>query len=127
MSAIHRSSSFRTLSLIADIGKSKRRRALSAGRLSMLTNTRFAGVPHEAAFNFTAFDYILPFLSHVASLVLHHHAGGFHWATLRVSSCLQLPRNLCCQFGSFPSCRPERCSFPKFLFTLASPKRKSSS
>jgi hypothetical protein len=85
MSAFH---SFRPLSLIADIAESKRRRALSGGRLSMLTNTKFVGVPHEAAFNFTAFDYIPPFLSHLASLVLYHHAGGFHWTTLRVSPCL---------------------------------------
>lgn len=60
--------------------------------LPTLRESRIDRLSYENGFSFAALDHVLPFFPPMASLVFHHHAGGFHWATLRVSFCLQLPR-----------------------------------
>jgi hypothetical protein len=61
------------------------------------------------------------------SVVLDHDVGGFRRVSVRIGFCLQLPHDLCHEFGSLaPGCLELR-GIPKHLFALASSEATSAS
>ena len=89
----------------------------------------FNGTPHPPSSleEFELYGDVLPLFSPLASLLLPSHARKFRRITLRVPLRIQLPRNPCCESGSFASYCLELRRVPKRLFALASPQRTSGS
>src|SRR5208282_6425010 len=88
----------------------------------MLRNFRWPPNSYESS---TEIREVLPTLSTLASPVFDRHVRRFHWISLSIALCLQIPFHIWYGLRSVASCRIDLRYILECLFSLALSQRTS--